>query len=131
MALGSTKHLTEMSIRNVSQEYRWPVRGADLTTFMRRLSRNSGTLRVCAGFAVTLLPTLRMNVEKDRMILTHKSVKWLIYTTKKLDFQFYTLRSLDAECLDESRCIVLQCITETISRTCCAQVITSTIQWTL
>ena len=67
------------------------------------------------------------------MLLIHKSVKWFIYTTKKLDFQFYILRSLDAECLDKSRCIILQCITETISRTCCAQVITSTIdctQWT-
>lgn len=69
------------------------------------------------------------------MLLIHKSVKCLICTTKKLDFQFCILRSLAAECLDKSRCIihVLQCITETISCTCCAQVITSTIdciQWT-
>jgi len=74
-----------------------------------------------------------MNVEEDRMLLIHKSVNCLIYTIKKLDFQFCIFRRLDAECLDKSRCIILQCIIETISRTCCAQVITSTIdciQWT-
>lgn len=67
------------------------------------------------------------------MLLIHKSVNCLIYTIKKLDFQFCIFRRLDAECLDKSRCIILQCIIETISRTCCAQVITSTIdciQWT-
>jgi hypothetical protein len=86
------------------------------------------------GLLLTLLPILRMNVEKDRMLLLiNKSVKLLIHTTKKLDLQFCILRSLDVECLDKSRCIILQCITETISHTCCAQVITSTIdctQWT-
>jgi hypothetical protein len=40
MALGSTQPLTEMSTRNISWGQRRPVRRADLTTFMRRLSRN-------------------------------------------------------------------------------------------
>jgi hypothetical protein len=43
VALGSTQPLTEMSTRNSSWGWRRPVRRADkLTTFMCRLSRNSG-----------------------------------------------------------------------------------------
>ena len=43
LALGSTKPLTEMSIRNISWAYRPPVRRTDkLTTFMCRLSWNLG-----------------------------------------------------------------------------------------
>ena len=43
MALGWTQPLTEMSTRKHSWGYRRPVRRADnLTTFMCRLSRNSG-----------------------------------------------------------------------------------------
>jgi hypothetical protein len=43
MALGLTQPLTEMSTRNISWRWRWPVRRADnLTTFMCRLSRNLG-----------------------------------------------------------------------------------------
>ena len=139
MALGSTKQLREMTTRNISQEK--GGRCIRLTTLPHSCvdcpeiwePHPPGTIRVCGGIALTLLPILRLNVEKDRMLLIHKSVKCLIYTTKKRDFQFYILRRLDAECLDKSRCIIPQCITETISRTCCAQVITSTIdriQWT-
>ena len=44
MALGLTQPLTEMSTRNISWGYRWPVRRADnLTTFMCWLSWNLGT----------------------------------------------------------------------------------------
>ena len=60
-------------------------------------------------------------------------MRWLIYATKKPEFQFYIFHSLDADCLDKSRCARLKCITETSSSTCCAQAITSTIdsiQWT-
>jgi hypothetical protein len=43
MALGSTQPLTEMSTTNISWGLRRPVHRADnLTTFMRRLSRNLG-----------------------------------------------------------------------------------------
>jgi len=43
MALGLTQLLTEMSTRNISCEYRRPVRRADnLTTFLCRLSWNLG-----------------------------------------------------------------------------------------
>ena len=41
MALAMTQPLTEMSTRNISWGYVWPVRRADnLTDFMCRLSRN-------------------------------------------------------------------------------------------
>ena len=43
MAVGTTQPLTEMSTRNISWGWRWPVRRADnLTTFMCRLSWNLG-----------------------------------------------------------------------------------------
>ena len=43
MALGLTQLLTEMSVRNISWGWRWPVLRADnLTTFMFRLSWNLG-----------------------------------------------------------------------------------------
>ena len=43
MSLGSAKPPTEMSTRNISWGWRWPVRRADnLTTFMCRLSWNLG-----------------------------------------------------------------------------------------
>jgi len=43
MALGLTQRLTEMSTRNISWGYRWPVHRADsLTTFMCWLSWNLG-----------------------------------------------------------------------------------------
>jgi len=42
MALGSTQPQSEMSTRNISWGWRRSVRGADLTTFMCRLSWNLG-----------------------------------------------------------------------------------------
>jgi hypothetical protein len=46
IVLGSTQPLTDMSTNDISWGSRWPVRGADnLTTFIFRLSRNSGSLK--------------------------------------------------------------------------------------
>jgi len=47
MAVGSTQTLVKMSTRNISWEYRRPVRETDdLTTFMCRMSWKSGSLNV-------------------------------------------------------------------------------------
>jgi len=62
MSLESTQPLTEMSTRNISWEYRGPVRRVDnLAPFKCRLSRNSGSLNLlepyghiqaCTGMAL-------------------------------------------------------------------------------
>ena len=46
MALGSTQPLVKMSTRNISWGQRRPVREADLTTFMCRISWKSGSLNL-------------------------------------------------------------------------------------
>jgi hypothetical protein len=76
MALGSTQSLTEMSTRDIYWGLRRPVRRADnITTFMRRLSRNSGSLdslepsgpvQACTGTAFLQVPCY--TITKDTFI---------------------------------------------------------------
>jgi hypothetical protein len=59
MALGSTQHLTEMSIRDISWGQRRPVhRAVNLATFMCQCvkiweAQPPGNLRACNGIALT------------------------------------------------------------------------------
>ena len=69
MTLGSTQPLTEMSTRNVSWGWRWPVRRADnLTTFMCRLSWNLGASASCPVLSRPVMGLLLLSVVGDANI---------------------------------------------------------------